>query len=360
MHLFRQPFLGFSVAIAVLFVVITQAKTRASPSSLSAPVVGGEDMIPEPNLPIPRLKFGTETVGPNGPETSPIFPDIPGPVSQWTIGQWHQTQIVEPNLMQRNDPSTKDPILGIAEYSFDSSDGDSHFWIYRDSQLNRYVYELYEHNGVMVPDGGANLLLGTKFLPGEEQLSGTVYYQISAKISKASISFDNDEAQTNGAVKAQVLSGFIMQDIDAETGRVYTIFMQIPMATSGSGIDSYQSCQVGKKGNFVFVINQLLPGESMLPFAVDSGPLHDFRYSLTDHLQFILGQTYNCKQPDGTRAPFSFSGDLSNMANWKIKSMYVGLETQNTDHRRASINLLPQGDVEIGLQVAGIDIWRQP
>ena len=48
------------------------------------------------------------------------------------------------------------------------------------------------------------------------------------------------------------------------------------------------------------------------------------------------------------------------MANWKIKSMYVGLETQNTDHRRASINLLPQGDVEIGLQVAGIDIWRQP
>jgi hypothetical protein len=98
----------------------------------------------------------------------------------------------------------------------------------------------------------------------------------------------------------------------------------------------------------------------MLPFAPDTGGLHQIRYSVTDHLKYILHQTYGCETPNHTTTPFSFTGDWGDLANWRVKSNYIGLETESSNQRTDSKNRANQGEVEVGLDLAGVKVWREP
>src|SRR5580658_3927215 len=80
---------------------------------------------------IERIRFHTGQVVNNQPQISPILPAIPGSSSRWTLLQWSQPQIILPDSLKTDDPTTRDALFGVAKYAFDAPDGHSHMWIYQ-------------------------------------------------------------------------------------------------------------------------------------------------------------------------------------------------------------------------------------
>ncbi|MHB1768320.1 MAG: PEP-CTERM sorting domain-containing protein [Phycisphaerae bacterium] len=295
-------------------------------------------VFPNPGLTNPRMQFNTGAVVNNQEQLSPYLPNIPGPLSGWVVTMWNRSEVLNANEMVTNDPSVSDPTFGSAAYSFTTPNQNAQLAIYRDTVNNQWVYNLFERNGTLTPGGGANLFLSANAVGGPFTMNHPIGYNAYAKISEASATYNNPQAMTNGAVLAQVFSGFILQD----SNQGLTVFMQIMLADSRGGTGGNGGITYLSQSGNTYVVDIAPPGGNPLAFQTDNGPLHYLSYQLNPFFSEFL-------------AAESFGSAASNPANWSLNSMYVGLETENSISGGA-----PQGSVSVGLQIAGLTVYSEP
>ena len=306
-----------------------------------------------------RLRFHTGATRNNQPEISPVLPDIPGAPSDWFVAQWSQQEIIVPKAMQRLVDETRDPRLGVAAYAFTSPDHHSHVWIYQSSGRDP-IYELYEEDGVLSAAGGSNIFLSATTGPAGPSLDYNIEYRVDAKLSRASVKYLTPTAKESGVVLGQVFTGFVIQFPNPETKRPSTLFLQIPHSAS-KPIGDYRSCNESD-GSLTITSGNHLPGDEILEFAASTGPLKHLRYSVNRFVCDLITRPLQCKGP-GAPPTTTLIDRVTTFSDWKIKSIYVGLETEARDVRPRAENNSLQGRVAVGLQISSLHVerdWGEP
>ncbi len=311
-----------------------------------------DSLFPEPGLTNPKLRFATGRVVGNQPEVSPDLPNIPGPPSDWVVGQWQHTHYLSSND-QVPAPTIGDARYGGALYAFNAPFDESHLWIFHDRAS--YVFELFERDGVL-RGGGANLFLSAK-ASTEATLDKPIDYALSARISRAEAAYWTATAEASGAVMGQVFSGFVLRFADPQSPRRINMFLQIPIAASRPGHGSYRSCNAGAEIVGV-TANESLDRDPPLAFAADPGPLRPLRLRLNDYVCAVITHPAACAQPGGRSTQLGAFARVRDLHNWRLQAMYVGLETQARDLRPGAVTAVPQGSVAVGVQLSGLSITR--
>lgn len=317
-----------------------------------------QNLLPGLGSEIQRLRFQTGRVVNNMPEISPTLPDIPGPASPWSVTQWSQTELLEADRMVTDDPATDDQRLGVANYAFTASDGHSHVWIYREPDTHQAVYELYERDGPLSAAGGANIFLSRDAPQGGISLDHSIAYRLKARIAKARV--DASPAATErGVVLAQVFTGFVIQFPEPDGSGLSTLFLQVPISVSRQPVNEYRSC-TENSGRRTIIFDGNLRNDPLLPFHSDDGPLRPLAFDLSDYICALLSSATSCRDQSGELHDWSPPPGQLSFQDWKITSIYVGLETQNRDARPDATSPLPQGHVEVGLQLTDLELVADP
>ena len=330
-----------------------------------------QSVFPNPGLTNPRMNFnlGTRIKGVDIPGNSPYLPAIPGPLSGWTVTMWHRHETLNARELLRHDRALCDPRLGVPTYAFITPDHNTHLAIYRDHKARRWVYELFEKNGMLLPNGGSNLFLSASAKGGSLAMNHPVVYNLWAKLSQAHIKYYNAGAEKSGAVLAQVFTGFIFSMRSPHPADQITLFLQLPLADSrddtlggkpldGTGGVTYQHCDSGKNGTVI--IENITPrGGCPLLFRAQRGPLRHLHYRLDKFLSAVLAHPPMFRNSLGNTQRLAYSNQARNLKNWTLDSMYVGLETQNRDYRPGVTNHAPQGTVSVALQVANLSVMTE-
>jgi hypothetical protein len=326
----------------------------------AAEVQPAENVFPDPGLTNPRLRFHTGEPGPGGPVISPILPNISGAPSAWFVTQWyHEGPLLRPDAMTENDPLTRDPHLGVASYAFTAPDSHAHVWIYRDEPHHNFVFDLYERGGGWTSEGGTNLFLTAYVAAKDARLDAEVDYSFSAELTKASVAFNDPAAIGNGVVAAQIFSGFIFHIDESDSNKPATVFLQIQFADSRNNPIDYHSCHYDDRSvNILFSRN--LPSDPWLPFSPDTGLLRPLNYVLNRYVCAFLSRPLHCIGPQGQQPDLAIVPAAADFKNWRLTSMYIGLETQDHDIRPTSANRSKQGSVEAGVQIADLRVTRYP
>ena len=280
---------------------------------------------------------------------------MPFPVSEWVVAQWGQTSYMTGDRMTKDDPSAHDARLGEAAYAFAAPDGHSHVWIFHDTTPDRWVYELYEQDGILHPGGGSNIFLTARDQQKDMTFDRPITYSVDLKLSQAEVAYFTPAAARNGAVVAMLFSGFSLQFADPQSGLRQSIFLQIPIARSGGVATHGIYIPLPTKGarpNLLYSA-ALGPDEPTLPFAPDPGPLHSFHYLLNRYLAQAVTRTYRWQGQT-----VAWPAAALDFRNWRLTGMYVGLETQASDLRPQSVNHDKQGSVKIGVQIANLRVMR--
>ncbi len=359
----RQCRLRWSVLSGVVYVLLGATVIHAADKWKS--------VFPDPGLTNPRMNFnlGTRIKGVDIAGNSWYLPAIPGPLSGWTVTMWHRREVLNARELIRNDRRLRDPRLGVPRYAFITPNHKTHLAIYRDHKAHRWVYELFEKDGRLLPNGGSNLFLSARARGGPFTMNHPIIYKLWAKISQAHIKYFNASAEKSGAVLAQVFSGFILSVRSPDPAHRLTLYLQVPLADSrggqfgspacgGPGGISYQNCVSGKNGT-VIIENIAPPGGCPLPFQPQRGPLRHFHYRLNDFLHTVLTHPPRFRNVHGHWRRFMYTLQDKQLKNWTLDSMYVGLETENKDFRTGVTNHRPQGTVSVALQVANVRVLEQ-
>ena len=287
---------------------------------------------------------------------SPILPAIPGGPSRWILSQWNHKVYIQPGGLKIMDPATRDPRLGLANYAFSSSDEHSRIRIYRDRQLDAWVYELFERDGTLTDFGGTNVFLATDTFNGATTFDGKLTYSFDAKIPFAMVSYRTTEAKLTGAVLSQAFSGFVLKFNDIASGSTQAVFLQVRISLSRplpSG--PVVICSLKGSGVRLLYSPAFGPPEPPLPYRSDAGPLRHFTYSMNAFLEQMLAKPYSC-----SGRTLEWSAAAHDMRNWRITGFYIGLETQATDLRKDDGERNPQGEVAMALQIANVKLVRTP
>ncbi len=326
---------SFPLFICVALTLTAGIRIDECYSTVSRAHLADDSVFPDPGLSNPRLRFHLGKAGPQGPIISPSLPEMPGPPSAWFVTQWSQgEQLMHPDAMTKADPATRDPSLGVASYAFSAPDGHSHFWIYDDKPRKRYVYDLYERGGTVGANGGSNIFISAHASDPDATLDRPITYSVSLRLPRANVSFATPAAHINGAVLAQVFSGFIFRVQPRESRKVVTVFLQILHASSRNRPSGYYSCSYNDNGA-VILDGRNLPEDLQLPFAPSRGPLQRLHYLLNTRICALLRGPLPCTDQKGRQSAFDLRGwKLSNLASWRLTSMYVG--TRNSRSRHAS------------------------
>jgi len=301
-----------------------------------------------------QIRFHTGRTGNNQPEISSVLPEIRGSLSRWSLMQWSQLQVISPTSLKTNDPATRDSRLGLAKYAFSAPDGHSHVWIYQDPTSRHPVYELYERGGALTGAGGANIFLASDAPAGGVSLDHELLFEVDARITRASVKA-RLAAQQQGAVLAQVFSGFVIQFPDLDGKTLSTLFLQLPIARSIPALSEYRSCASGAKRRTI-IFGALPKAASYLPFEVDRAPLKHLRYNINSYICELLTRPIMCTDSTGHKANWSVPGGAIGFRDWKIIKMYIGLETEIQDIRPRSDMKGPQGQVEVALQLGNLRV----
>jgi hypothetical protein len=349
-HMARPPLI-LAVSIVALWVA------RAQPAS--KPVTeSGKDIFAPLGPDIARLRFHTGGVKNNQPEISPVLPDIPGQASPWFVTQWSHHEFLVPDVMTRNDPATRDAVLGSARYAFTTPDKHSHVWIYQ-MDHRESVYELYEEGGELGADGGSNIFLSADEGQDGVSLDHEINYQLNAKLSDAEAEYRTPTAKASGAVLAQIFTGFIIRFPNPRNGADSTLFLQISHAASKQ-IADYRACSTSGAG-LTIIYGNTLPGDATLRYSSNKGPMKHLDYSLNKYLCDLIDRPLKCTGGSNEQAAaVTLAGEVRDFRRWKLLSIYVGLETEAKDVRPQSTNRERQGDVAVAMQLSALHVREYP
>lgn len=301
-----------------------------------------------------RLRFHLGEVRDNAPAISPTLPEIPGSVSAWYIAQWRKRELLKPERMVRHDAAGVDPGLGTPAFSFPSTSGESRLDIFQ--QLGRpYVFGLTASGGPRSSEGGANLFLAADALGDGVGLTSPTTYRVKLKLTRASASAHDPNDLRNGTVLAQVFTGFTLRFTDPATGKVTPAFLQIHHADSRGQRPDYRQCSFAN-GTAQILIGGGLAADHFLPFRPSPGraPLTPYTFDLNRHVCALVRAEFSCSGATGPH-PFAFPAAAADLGNWRIRSIYVGLETQSSG---VDLAAPPKGKVAVGLQVSDPEILQ--
>jgi hypothetical protein len=320
--------------------------------------MSGQDVFAPLGPDIARLRFHTGAVKDNQPEISAALPDIPGQPSPWYVTQWNQQQLLAPDVMTRNDPATRDAALGAAQYAFATPDGHSHVRIYQ-TDHREPVYELYQEGGELGTGGGSDIFLSADVGREDVSLDHAIDYQLDAKLSEAEADYMTSTAKASGAVLAQVFTGFIIRFPNPQTGVDSTLFLQISHAASRHDIE-YRGCNASGAG-LTITYGNVLPGDATLPYAATKGPMNHLNYSINRYLCDLAERPLTCTDVGSEQSSIvTLLSGVPDFRRWTLRSIYIGLETENKDVRPQSGNRERQGDVAVALQLSKLHVREYP
>lgn len=317
----------------------------------------GVSVFPDPGLTSPRFAFGTGRQIRAGAELSPILPAIPGPPSGWQVLMWSRRHYLHPDRMTVNDPATTDPRFGTARYAFTTRSGRAHLWIYRDHARHRWVYDIYEADGRLTRRGGQDVFLAARPSAGPVRMDRVITYQVDARVTRAFARYDTPAAERRGVVAANTVTGFVVWFVDPRSRRIVSVFLQKTIVRSRPGPVSYRKCVIGPRATVV-VANQSQSGDPRLAFRASSGPLQRLDYVLNRMLCPLIAAPLPCRRRGGA-VRLTLPASARNFANWYLRSIYIGTETQAADWRPRSTDRAPQGSIGLGVQIAGLRVLRR-
>jgi hypothetical protein len=321
-------------------------------SAGAASADGSSQLLPDfDNM---KLRFGTGAVVGNHGEISPIMPNISGTPSPWWVTQWTHMQKISADQMKQQDPATADPLLGMAAYSYTTSDARLHLWVYPNGPGGHPVYELFERGGSLSKGGGSNLFLSAKLLQ-RVTLDHSLDFSTLAKVSRASVSYDTPAAKKSGAVLGNSFVGFTIGFPSPVDGSPSTLFLQVPLANSNDKGKFHNACKMSNGGRLVMIAGGSLTGMPPLMFKASDLPLTTVSFTVNDYISKLLSEPTQCHE----KGQGLQSVDLTKVspASMVVKSIYVGLETENIDNRPSSAAPgQPQGDVQLGLQLSNLQL----
>ncbi len=305
-----------------------------------------------PSFDNPKLHFGTGAIVQSQEQLDPATPAIPGTPSKWDVTQWNHSNYMTPEQMTTNSPATADPVLGPASYGFAAPDQHSHVWIYMNGPHGHPVYELFERGGNVTPKGGSNVFLSAK-LPVPANFSRPMTFSMQAKISRASISYNTPTAQQTGAVLGMAFIGFGINFPSPENGSHSLLFLQISLATSRGSAPIRRACLISDSGKLAVLMGGSLSGSPPLAFAPSTGKLTSISFSMNEYINTLMSTPMTCASHEG---PQQISLQNVDPGSIVVKSIYIGLETQDEDRRKQSKYVGPQGQVELGLQISNVHL----
>lgn len=306
--------------------------------------VGAISLLPEPRLPNPRVHFGTGGVVNNAAELFPTTPPLDGfPESPWFVAQWKKLELMRPDLVFSQAASTSDPLLGLAQWAFPTPSNESHLWVYAPPPPMLPIFELYGEHGWLDPAGGSNVFLSTnmsrEFVPDHR-----VQLVMNAKV-RSQVTFYGDAASmTDGSVAWQYFTGLVFQYVPTNGGPRHTLFMQIRHADSRATTGRYLSAS-----GTVAIYGGLLPGDVELTGATPDAPLQHLEFELTRYLCDAVTASF----PDTGGGTFTYPAEARNLANWRVGSLYHGIETQDALGTSSSPR---RGAAAVAVQVSGLDV----
>ena len=332
---------GMSMRLGCALVLLNAANCLAVKAQV-------QSVFPDLGLAAARLRFETGKVIDNLPQIFPGIPDIPGEASAWEVAQWNKHELLRPDDMRRNDPRYADRLLGVPLYTFDTADHELRLSIFVASN-GTAVYELAAADGSLTPIGGSNLLLAAKVSRPDLTFDRVINYALDLKLSTAVIRA-SPSAVRSGAVLVQTLSGFTVLFVSPETNETISVFLQIDHGSSQASEGDYRGCYPdGNNQDIVFGYSA--HGHYRMPFRPNpETPVHA-TYNLNDVLCQMLKAPIICRFADGTTKPLQFPAAARSFKNWRLTSMYVGLETENRDVRPGAATNSIQGEVQVALQI---------
>jgi len=314
-----------------------------------------QSVLPDPGLTNPKLRFGTGRTVNNRPEISPVAPAMPGAPSEWYIAQWKKTELLRPEAMAQR-PQASDPDLGPAVYAFDTPSDVSHLHIFQHRHPNRYVYELFARDGTLNPDGGTGLYMSAIAFPGAT-FEHPMTLSFEAKIKDARFTYDTPDAQQRGIVFAHFFAGFSILFRDPDTRQIVPTFMQIDFANSRERRTNYRGCSANRPHEEI-VYSRSLDGDRWLPMRATPGSLEELHYVLNRYLCDMIAKPFMCRPAEGSRYELKMPASARDFRNWELKSIYVGLETNNRDARPGAHSTDPQGSADLGVQISNLRVER--
>ena len=289
-----------------------------------------------------KLSFGDGHIVNNKAEKFPTLPNVPGPPSAWTVGQWNHDNYLKPDLLAVV-PSAGGPV-----YKFQAPDNASSLIIRHEQSEPGYVFSLFNSDGTLSHGGGRALYLAIDVPPGvNSNLDHQTNVTIDVRVGLAKIEYERPDAQKTGAVLAMSYVGGGFMFTDPTTKAKHFVFFQITLTKS---LPEHGPGYMCAKQDVSLYGAPAPPGEA-LPFITETGPLHHFRYSLSDTLKTMLSKPAPCGKP--------WTEHQLDPANWRFTGTYIGSETENTDMRPGAATTAPQGHAALDLDIANVSIVRR-
>ena len=294
----------------------------------------------------PQLRFHEGEIDNNQPLIDTVLPEVPGPVSSWTVTQWNHDVYLRPaDLRLAWSAATS------VYYEAAASDEETSLLIRHEAAEPGWVFTLSNSNGPVTVGGGRALYLSTNILPGVNTgFDHEIDLSLDARIAAAAASYTTPTAKATGAVMAMAYTGIGLMFTDPVTWAQQFIFMQVGLTqSSAASVTSGYICS----GNTVILFAPPVASTEQLPFKTDSGALHHLTYNLTAAVQEMVANPTPCGG-----AKRSWTPNMLNLANWHLVGTYVGSETENTDLRPGAVTNKPQGNISLSLDLARFAITR--
>lgn len=313
-----------------------QAQTQADPA---------QNLLP--NLDNPKLRFGTGLVENGQPQISPLLPAVPGTPSPWYLAQWRQSAVM--NGTTTGGGGAPDQYLGAPAYAYEAPDHHAYLRVYTDKPTGHLVYEIGEQGGAGNLGGGADLFLATKLTGDAANFGHKLQLSLHMRLTKADISYDSMTALKSNTVRSRGEVGLAIGFPSPLDGAPGILFMQLTLFSSRGSAVPLISCHLDNGQMQV----QFSPAQPTLPltFAASTAPLQRVSYDLNTYLQQLMAQNLDCQRPDGSQQSVSLA--RLDPAKVVVRSVHIGLDTQDTSKRKGSAHFgEKQGDVAAALQIS--------
>jgi len=273
---------------------------------------------------------------------------MPFAPSAWYVAQWQQDSYVQPTLLPEANSNSlhEDPKLGKPTYVFAAPDGHAAVRVY--NQNGSWVYELEESGGTLTGKGGSNLFLSVNAVEPGARFDQDISYDTDIKLSAAMVHYDMAGAAISGAVLSQVFTGFGLMFSDPITREQQFVFMQLPIAVSRPTPPTWFSiCSLVDKKPKLLYVPARDQDHPLLAYKADNGDMHHLHYLLNTYVSMLVSSPYRCADQW-----IEWPSSARDLRNWRLTSLYIGLETETSDHRPGSLNLKPQGEIETAVEIA--------